>query len=152
MCLFNLGSKDESLSREKQPDISVYHRQAAREQLTEVSLNKDWETIFSIQVPAAAFSELRDEAELSGFSEVLKDQAYSETKGGLELESFFQNNEEIYQVLAKDYLEYSVDMSINEINFHWCGHSEHVIGYFPTYQQVATPFMSSSKQYYGNLK
>lgn len=118
-----MGAEDEWLPCWEQQNIRLHHRQAAREQPTKVSFIQDWKTTFSIQVPAAARSELREEAELNGFSEVLKDQAYLDSKGGLEIEGFFDDNLEMYQVLAKDYLEYSVDMSINEITVHWCGHS-----------------------------
>ena len=33
----------------------------------------------------------------------------------------------MYETLAKDYIEYMVDISINEYNVHWCGHSQHSI-------------------------
>ena len=99
-----MDSEDVYLSQEKSNPLWLYHHQAAREQLTGVSFEQNRKTSISIQVPAAAHSELRDEAQLSGFSEVLKDQTYQETQGALELESFFEDNDEVYQVLAKDYI------------------------------------------------
>lgn len=58
----------------------------------------------------------------------------------------------MYQVLAKDYLEYSVDMSINELNVHWCGHSEHIIGYNPVFKEIASGFEEVSVSFYKYLK
>ena len=99
-----MGAADVGLPRGQPGDPQLHNRQAAREQLTGVSFEQNRKTSISIQVPAAAHSELRDEAQLSGFSEVLKDQTYQETQGALELESFFEDNDEVYQVLAKDYI------------------------------------------------
>ena len=136
-----MGAEDVGLPRGQPGHPQLHNRQAAREQLTGVSIEEDREIAISIQVPAAARSELRDEAELSGFSEVLKDQAYQATQGGLELESFFQDNEEIYQVLAKDYLEYSVDMSINPLTVHMCGHSQHLADFQPIFDSITSNFV-----------
>lgn len=41
----------------------------------------------------------------------------------------------MYEVLAKDYLEYMIDFSMNECNVHWCGHSDHVIKNYSVFQE-----------------
>jgi hypothetical protein len=51
-------------------------------------------------------------------------------------------------VLAKDYLEYSIDLSINEVNVHWCGHSRHSVLRSPIYAQIAPSFLAATEQYY----
>ena len=147
-----MDTKNGRIPQNESENLRIHHRQAAREQLTGVPINKGWEVAVSIQVPAAAYSELRDEVELSDFSEVLKDQAYEETNGGLELEGFFRNNEEIYQVLTKDYLEYSVDLSINENTVHMCGHSEHIINAYPTFREISLSIFDTSKAFYKDLQ
>ena len=55
-------------------------------------------------------------------------------------------------MLVKDYLEYAVDMSINEINVHWCGHSEHVIAHSPVVKETVSMLADSSKKLYLNWR
>ncbi len=57
---------------------------------------------------------------------------YKET--GVSYEEFFENNVDSYEILAKDFLEHQVDISINEINVHKCGHSDHVIKRVPFFR------------------
>lgn len=83
--VLHLGAENGWLPQREQENIRLHHRQAAREQPAGVSRVQDLEIAFSLQVPAAARSELRDEAQLNGFSHVLKDQAYLETHGALEI-------------------------------------------------------------------
>ena len=53
------------------------------------------------------------------------------------VEDFFQNNKELYNIILIEYMEYMIDLSINEETVHWCGHSE---------QPLSEPFNSFEKE------
>ena len=61
----------------------------------------------------------------------LKNQIYS----GSEIigETFFEANPDLYELIIKDYLEYMLDISINEVNVHWCGYSNQNFSKFTHY-------------------
>lgn len=43
------------------------------------------------------------------------------------METFFEQDEDQYQSIMIEYMEYMVDLSINEETVHWCGHSQQVL-------------------------
>lgn len=43
------------------------------------------------------------------------------------MEDILNEDPTIYSQLLKEYIEYIVDISINEYSVHWCGHSDHIM-------------------------
>lgn len=43
------------------------------------------------------------------------------------IEDVFDEDPSLYQQIIKEYIEYVVDISINEYSVHWCGHSGHLM-------------------------
>jgi hypothetical protein len=43
----------------------------------------------------------------------------------------------MYEVIAKDYQDYFMDISVNEFTVHWCGHSQQKTEAFTHYAQYA---------------
>ena len=43
------------------------------------------------------------------------------------VEEFFEKDLELYQTILIQYMEYMVDLSINQETVHWCGHSEQIL-------------------------
>lgn len=43
------------------------------------------------------------------------------------IEEFFEKDLELYQTILIQYMEYMVDLSINQETVHWCGHSEQIL-------------------------
>lgn len=54
--------------------------------------------------------------------------------------------------MAKDFLEHEVDISINDINVHKCGHSDHVIKRIPMFRNFIESFKESSNAFYSHLQ
>jgi hypothetical protein len=79
------------------------------------------------------FTELKREIDLETFSGRRKEQFYGFNEQRIEMEVYFEDNLEMYETLAKDYIEYMVDILVNEYSVHWCGHSEHAIGHYPLF-------------------
>lgn len=52
----------------------------------------------------------------------------------------------------KDYLEYMVDVSVNQFNVHRCGHSRHVIAAHPLFQPFQNSFVGETQLFYGFIK
>lgn len=48
----------------------------------------------------------------------------------------------MYETLAKDYIEYMVDISMNDYNVHWCGHSDHAIKNYPLFGKFINNIMT----------
>ena len=68
------------------------------------------------------------------------------------MEVYFENNIDMYETLAKDYIEYMVDISINEVSVHWCGHSEHAVRGYPEFQRFAGDVVGETKELYEFLR
>lgn len=43
------------------------------------------------------------------------------------VEEFFEKDLELYQTILIQYMEYMIDLSINQETVHWCGHSEQIL-------------------------
>jgi methionine aminopeptidase len=41
------------------------------------------------------------------------------------LEEYFETDKELYKQLIQEYMEYTIDISVNEYSVHWCGFSSH---------------------------
>ena len=59
------------------------------------------------------------------------------TDGSNGLEDFFAHNHEQYITILIEYLEYMVDLSVNEETVHWCGHSS---------QPLSKPYVTFEKE------
>ena len=58
----------------------------------------------------------------------------------------------MYETLAKDYMEYMIDLSMNEFNVHWCGHSSHAIRHYPLFEKFVGNIVTESLEMYDFLK
>lgn len=65
-------------------------------------------------------------------------------------EDIFDQNPELYNQALKEYIQYIVDISINEYSVHWCGHSEHVM-HIP-YQQFDRMVIESYQHYINKME
>lgn len=43
------------------------------------------------------------------------------------VEDFFQKDQDLYLTILIEYMEYMIDLSINEETVHWCGHSDQIL-------------------------
>jgi hypothetical protein len=43
------------------------------------------------------------------------------------VEDFFQKDPDLYLTILIEYMEYMIDLSINEETVHWCGHSDQIL-------------------------
>lgn len=41
------------------------------------------------------------------------------------LEEQLEGEPSLYRQLIQEYMEYTIDISVNEYSVHWCGHSQH---------------------------
>jgi hypothetical protein len=57
---------------------------------------------------------------------------------------FLEDHDFVHQLL-KEYVEYMVDISINEDSVHWCGHSDHEM-HVP-YQEYSQVVVDSLNEY-----
>ncbi len=64
------------------------------------------------------------------------------------METYFENNQDMYEALAKDYIEYMVDISMNEFNVHWCGHSDHCIKNYPLFKPFLQGIVEETSTFY----
>ena len=59
------------------------------------------------------YSSLRERVALREYSEGLREQLYAPYNGQCETEAFFDSAPEMYEMLVGDYMDYSVDLSLN---------------------------------------
>ena len=80
------------------------------------------------------YTGLKENVEMRVYSEEKREQLYSMNGTKCEIEGFFEDNIEMYEILVKDYIDYVIDLSMNEYNVHWCGHSQHAIRNYPQFR------------------
>lgn len=56
------------------------------------------------------------------------------------LEEYFNSSTELYEIMVVECMEYMIDLSINELTVHWCGHSELELAQQP-YEQFEEDFL-----------
>lgn len=71
---------------------------------------------------------------------------------GVSYEEFFEKSDDSYEILGKDFLQHQIDSSINEINVHKCGHSDHIIKRIPFFRSFIDSVKESTKSFYTNLQ
>lgn len=98
------------------------------------------------------FCHLKDQVEMHIFSESRRAEVYSANESRVELEEFFESNEELYEVITKDYLEYMVDVSVNQFSVHRCGHSRHAIAQHPLFLPFKDALLHETSLFHAFIK
>ena len=55
----------------------------------------------------------------------MREKLYAKMEGSSVIEEFISNNPDTCETLVFEYVEYFIDLAINEETVHWCGHSNH---------------------------
>jgi hypothetical protein len=65
------------------------------------------------------------------------------------LEGYFEDDGGLYKQLIQEYMEYKIDISVNEYSVHWCGFSEQEL-HIP-YRDFETHFIPNFADYLRRL-
>ena len=90
-------------------------------------------------------------------TELLKGEFLLEQKAKLyagkekSVEGFFEQNSDLYEVVAKDFLEYVLDVSVNEFSVHWCGSSTQKFNPNAPFLSFQKAFLIYNAEYTNNL-
>ena len=57
----------------------------------------------------------------------------------------------MYEVLARDYQDYFLDISVNEFTVHWCGHSQQTTTNIPHYSRHAQLLLEQTMSFFSFL-
>ena len=68
---------------------------------------------------------------------------------GRGIEEYFECNPDMYEIIESEFMEYLVDVSVNEHTVHWCGHSEHALE--EPYLEFESFFLTYNQRFYEHL-
>lgn len=66
------------------------------------------------------------------------------------VEDFFQQDPEQYQIILVEFAQYLIDLSINQENVHWCGHSEQILS--QPYKSFEKYILAENKMYLNYIR
>ena len=80
----------------------------------------------------------------------MREDLYLNSTENTGIEGYFEKNPELYEQISRDYVEYIMDLSVNELTVHWCGHSQHDVQ--EPYLELEDAFLEYNEKYYSYLK